>query len=243
MPSASRCAHARTRAHAHRLSFAVCWRRWTVGRASHPTHKPTPTPTPTPTPSPTPLHQVSQHGDPPAFCHKQSLSCWGPASGLRDLEKTLLKRKSNAPPGSYTARLFGDADLLRKKLVEEAQVSSRTSHLAPRRSPLTSRLWPHLAARPSPRRSPPPVTPPSPPPVTLRRAGAGRGDRARPRGSRGCGPLLLRHGQARRRRSLARDGALCGGHLGGEAGRAGAGWVVGWPLPPLLPSAQLHHLT
>ena len=69
----------------------------------------------------TPL-QVSQHGDPPAFCHKQSLGCWGPATGLRDLEATLVKRKAKAPPGSYTARLFGDADLLRKKLVEEAQV-------------------------------------------------------------------------------------------------------------------------
>ena len=133
-----------------------------MGRASHPTHKPTPTPTLTPTPSPTPLHQVSQHGDPPAFCHKQSLSCWGPASGLRDLEKTLLKRKSNAPPGSYTARLFGDADLLRKKLVEEAQVCSRTSHLAPRTSPLAPRRSPLASLLTTPRH--PPVTPPSPPP-------------------------------------------------------------------------------
>lgn len=78
--------------------------------------------------------QVSQHGDPPAFCHKQSLGCWGAPSGLRHLEATLVQRRSNAPKGSYTARLFGDADLLRKKLVEEAQAGSP---LAPRPTPHT----------------------------------------------------------------------------------------------------------
>lgn len=33
----------------------------------------------------------------------------------------LRQRKASAPPGSYTKRLFDDADLLRNKLVEEAQ--------------------------------------------------------------------------------------------------------------------------
>ena len=105
---------ARTHTHTHTVLSAGGDRPWgelatlRVGPRPH-------------TPCPTPL-QVSQHGDPPAFCHKQSLGCWGPATGLRHLEATLVQRRANAPPGSYTARLFGDADLLRKKLVEEAQV-------------------------------------------------------------------------------------------------------------------------
>ena len=64
---------------------------------------------------------VSQHGVPPAFCHKGSLSCWGQASGLPALVLTLRQRQASAPVGSYTKRLFDDATLLRNKLVEEAQ--------------------------------------------------------------------------------------------------------------------------
>jgi phosphoribosyl-ATP pyrophosphohydrolase/phosphoribosyl-AMP cyclohydrolase/histidinol dehydrogenase len=40
---------------------------------------------------------------------------------MRHLECTLLSRYVNAPPGSYTKRLFDDTALLRNKLVEEAQ--------------------------------------------------------------------------------------------------------------------------
>jgi len=64
---------------------------------------------------------VTQHGEPPAFCHKTSLSCWGAASGLHALQLTLRDRLRSAPAGSYTKRLFDDAQLLRNKLVEEAQ--------------------------------------------------------------------------------------------------------------------------
>ena len=64
---------------------------------------------------------VTQHGIPPAFCHKTSLSCWGQPTGLHALQLTLFARKASAPPGSYTKRLFEDATLLRNKLVEEAQ--------------------------------------------------------------------------------------------------------------------------
>ena len=64
---------------------------------------------------------VKQHGEPPAFCHKGSLSCWGVPSGLHALQLTLKQRKASAPPGSYTKRLFDDPILLRNKLVEEAQ--------------------------------------------------------------------------------------------------------------------------
>jgi phosphoribosyl-ATP pyrophosphohydrolase/phosphoribosyl-AMP cyclohydrolase/histidinol dehydrogenase len=48
-------------------------------------------------------------------------TCFGADSGITALEKTLKERKSNAPTGSYTARLFGDAKLLRAKIMEEAE--------------------------------------------------------------------------------------------------------------------------
>ena len=64
--------------------------------------------------------EVVQHGKPPAFCHKSTLSCWGEPQGLRALEATLQQRKVAAPAGSYTKRLFDDADLLKSKLIEEA---------------------------------------------------------------------------------------------------------------------------
>ncbi|CAG8692792.1 4489_t:CDS:2, partial [Acaulospora colombiana] len=47
-------------------------------------------------------------------------SCFGELDGLAQLESTLLSRLTNAPPGSYTRRLFDDEDLLRKKIREEA---------------------------------------------------------------------------------------------------------------------------
>nr|CCA22236.1 unnamed protein product [Albugo laibachii Nc14] len=55
------------------------------------------------------------------FCHLDQSSCWGQASGLRSLEKMLQSRVENAPTGSYTKRLLEDTELLRDKLVEEAQ--------------------------------------------------------------------------------------------------------------------------
>jgi len=64
---------------------------------------------------------VTQHGEPPAFCHKASLTCWGEPGGLRALQGMLYSRKRDAPAGSYTKRLFEDPKLLRNKLVEEAQ--------------------------------------------------------------------------------------------------------------------------
>ncbi len=65
---------------------------------------------------------VTQRGDDhAAFCHLNTLTCWGPPNGLRHLEETLQQRLKDAPAGSYTKRLFDDADLLRNKLVEEAQ--------------------------------------------------------------------------------------------------------------------------
>jgi phosphoribosyl-ATP pyrophosphohydrolase/phosphoribosyl-AMP cyclohydrolase/histidinol dehydrogenase len=65
---------------------------------------------------------VTQNGDDvKAFCHLNTLTCWGEPRGVRHLEETLTRRLADAPPGSYTKRLFDDEELLRDKLVEEAQ--------------------------------------------------------------------------------------------------------------------------
>eukprot|EP00547_Thalassionema_nitzschioides_P005760 CAMPEP_0194219836 /NCGR_PEP_ID=MMETSP0156-20130528/26974_1 /TAXON_ID=33649 /ORGANISM="Thalassionema nitzschioides, Strain L26-B" /LENGTH=455 /DNA_ID=CAMNT_0038949647 /DNA_START=35 /DNA_END=1402 /DNA_ORIENTATION=+ len=70
---------------------------------------------------------VTQRGDPPAFCHLNTLTCWGEPRGLRHLEQTLSDRLQSAPEGSYTKRLFDDPELLRDKLVEEAQELSEAN--------------------------------------------------------------------------------------------------------------------
>ena len=67
------------------------------------------------------LFKVVQMGDPAAFCHRYTRSCWGESGGVPGLERTLWTRKANAPEGSYTKRLFDDHALLRHKLLEEAQ--------------------------------------------------------------------------------------------------------------------------
>lgn len=62
-----------------------------------------------------------------AFCHLNTLTCWGEPCGLRHLEATLQERMVSAPEGSYTKRLFDDPELLRDKLVEEAQELSEAT--------------------------------------------------------------------------------------------------------------------
>ncbi|KPI37603.1 Histidine biosynthesis trifunctional protein [Cyphellophora attinorum] len=64
------------------------------------------------------LFRVRQKGR--GFCHLATMSCWGPTSGLSRLQQTLRSRKQDAPPGSYTARLFNDPKLLGAKIKEEA---------------------------------------------------------------------------------------------------------------------------
>nr|ABM67562.1 histidine biosynthesis trifunctional protein [Parastagonospora nodorum] len=54
------------------------------------------------------------------FCHLATPTCFGDYRGLSKLQKTLQSRKESAPQGSYTARLFNDAQLLRAKILEEA---------------------------------------------------------------------------------------------------------------------------
>lgn len=54
------------------------------------------------------------------FCHNDTYTCFGGARGLTALERTLAARVHDAPAGSYSARLFSDAELLASKIVEEA---------------------------------------------------------------------------------------------------------------------------
>ena len=61
----------------------------------------------------------------PGFCHRDTWNCFRDLSGLPTLVRRLTKRKVEAPPGSYTARLLHDGDLLRAKLCEEAEELSR----------------------------------------------------------------------------------------------------------------------
>lgn len=61
------------------------------------------------------------------FCHLDTWTCWGEEAGLGKLERTLQARKVEAPAGSYTARLFADADLLAAKLREEAEELTRAT--------------------------------------------------------------------------------------------------------------------
>lgn len=62
---------------------------------------------------------VRQTGD--GFCHLNTATCWGLATGLDATFDTVSRRQHDAPAGSYTRRLYDDAELLSKKLVEEAQ--------------------------------------------------------------------------------------------------------------------------
>lgn len=71
---------------------------------------------------------VTQNGeDIAAFCHLDKFTCWGHANGVRHLQETLKSRLKDAPAGSYTKRLFDDEELLRDKLVEEAQELSEAN--------------------------------------------------------------------------------------------------------------------
>ncbi|KAA8907412.1 hypothetical protein TRICI_004991 [Trichomonascus ciferrii] len=56
-----------------------------------------------------------------AFCHNNTVTCFGEERGVSAMEKTLISRKINAPQGSYTARLFNDEKLLNAKIMEEAE--------------------------------------------------------------------------------------------------------------------------
>ena len=69
--------------------------------------------------------RVIQHGA--GFCHLNRPSCFSESSGIPALESVLKSRLQSAPEGSYTKRLFNDADLLRSKIMEEADELCRAT--------------------------------------------------------------------------------------------------------------------
>ena len=69
--------------------------------------------------------RVIQHGV--GFCHLNRPSCFSESSGIPALEGVLKSRLESAPEGSYTKRLFNDADLLRSKIMEEADELCRAT--------------------------------------------------------------------------------------------------------------------
>jgi len=62
--------------------------------------------------------RVRQAG--PGFCHQGTPTCFGEASGLPALERTIQARRDTGDEGSLTRRLLNEADFLRGKLLEEA---------------------------------------------------------------------------------------------------------------------------
>ena len=68
---------------------------------------------------------VAQAGD--GFCHTGQWTCFGPARGLRRLERTVKSRRGEAVSGSLTSRLLEDGAFLKGKLVEEAGELGRAS--------------------------------------------------------------------------------------------------------------------
>lgn len=67
---------------------------------------------------------VRQAGD--GFCHTGTESCFGSLAGLSALERTIRTRLCDRLSGSYTCRLADDPELLRSKLLEEAQELARS---------------------------------------------------------------------------------------------------------------------
>ncbi|HEX2839112.1 MAG TPA: phosphoribosyl-ATP diphosphatase [Phycisphaerales bacterium] len=61
---------------------------------------------------------VKQTGS--GFCHRDTSTCWGAATGLSALAARIRTHASRSGTGSYTSRLLKDPELLRSKLVEEA---------------------------------------------------------------------------------------------------------------------------
>ena len=74
---------------------------------------------------------VRQHGA--GFCHRRTPSCFSEQPGLPVLMRRLAQRVADAVPGSYTRRLLDEPDLLRAKLIEEAEelaVATDLDHVA-----------------------------------------------------------------------------------------------------------------
>lgn len=67
---------------------------------------------------------VRQRGT--GFCHRRTRSCWGDDFTLETLERVIVDRATSRAVESGTARVLYDPQLLRAKLLEEAEELART---------------------------------------------------------------------------------------------------------------------
>ena len=59
--------------------------------------------------------------DPPGFCHRDTYSCFGEQRTIQSVIQRLCERIESADEKSFTKTLVNDPDMLRTKLLEEAQ--------------------------------------------------------------------------------------------------------------------------
>lgn len=64
---------------------------------------------------------------PPGFCHKNTHTCFGFERNISEVVNRLESRIRGADEKSFTKKLFDDPEMLRKKLLEEAQELSDAS--------------------------------------------------------------------------------------------------------------------
>ncbi len=59
--------------------------------------------------------------DPPGFCHRETYSCFGKQRTIQSVIQRLCERIESADEQSFTKTLVNDPEMLRTKLLEEAQ--------------------------------------------------------------------------------------------------------------------------
>ncbi len=64
------------------------------------------------------------------FCHLQQSTCFGEETGMAKLQSTLQSRIQSAPAGSYTRRLFEEPELLKAKILEEAEELTQAEEIS-----------------------------------------------------------------------------------------------------------------
>lgn len=65
--------------------------------------------------------------DPPGFCHRNTHTCFGEERTIATVVQRLAERIADSDPKSFTRKLANDPDMLRKKLLEEAEELSEAS--------------------------------------------------------------------------------------------------------------------
>ena len=67
--------------------------------------------------------------DAPGFCHRNTHTCFGAERSIATVIQRLTERIHSPDAKSFTKKLAGDAELLQKKLLEEAQELAEAAQL------------------------------------------------------------------------------------------------------------------